>query len=404
MEDHLSFLFSDSFDYKDNWVVDSYRRLRTSSPFGVFNSSLQNSINHTEWEIITAGTAAETYLPFESAASLTIGTANGDRVLRQTLQTFQYQTGTGTQVLMTGVLGVTQNGTAARLGIYDDLNGLFFEVKDGVFNVVLRKTLSVGNTVEVRVAQSDFNIDKLDGTGPGGYNIDLTKAQLFNIDYAWLGVGRVRFGVWSGTCFCYCHEFKYNNVLDTVFMGKGDLPARYELINTQAVASSSSMKQICTAVFVEGGLNEKAFSQSVVTEQGGYYTVPNNNSWHNLISLRLKNTSTRVSVKIADFSCLNDANNGYHIAVFKNATLPALTWNDASDYTQFALLGGVITDGKNVVSTIGSSKTEATLDTKTIKDNINLRYNGTSETFSLAIRRVTGSPSVAATLNFFEIR
>jgi hypothetical protein len=400
----MSFLFSDSVDYKDNWVVDPYRRLRTSSPFGIFNSSLQNSINNTEWETVTVGTGSATYLPFESAANLTIGTASGARAMRQTLQTFQYQTGTGTQVLMTGVLGVTQNGTSARIGIYDDLNGLFFESRNGVFNVVLRKTLSVGNTVEVRIPQSDFNIDKLDGTGQGGYNIDLTKAQLFNIDFAWLGVGRVRFGVWSGTCFCYAHEFKYNNVLDTVYMGKGDLPLRYEIINAQAVASSSTMKQICSAVFVEGGLNQQAYSRAVATNPGSFYSSPNNNEWYNLITIRVKNDAPRVTLKLNSFSVINDEARGMYVGVFKNANLPALTYNDASDFAEFALLGGAVTGGTFITGSMGTQKTETFQDLKTIKDNINLRYDNTSETFSLCARRVSGGLTLAAIFNFFEIR
>jgi hypothetical protein len=53
----------------------------------------------------------------------------------------------------------------------------------------------VNKTIDTRFAQSQFNIDRLDGTGPSGYNIDLTKMQMWYIDYSWYGAGFVRWGV-----------------------------------------------------------------------------------------------------------------------------------------------------------------------------------------------------------------
>ena len=53
----------------------------------------------------------------------------------------------------------------------------------------------VSKTVDTRIYSSAFNIDRLDGTGPSGYTIDLTKMQMFYIDYSWYGAGFIRFGV-----------------------------------------------------------------------------------------------------------------------------------------------------------------------------------------------------------------
>jgi hypothetical protein len=88
---------------------------------------------------------------------------------------------------------------------------------------------TISKAVETRVAQSSFNIDKLDGTGPSGFNIDLSKMQMFYIDYTWYGAGFVRWGV-RGTNgdVIYCHKLPNNNVNSEAHMRSGNLPGRYE--------------------------------------------------------------------------------------------------------------------------------------------------------------------------------
>jgi len=85
---------------------------------------------------------------------------------------------------------------------------------------------------ETRVAQSAWNLDRMDGTGPSGYNLDLSKIQMFYIDYSWYGAGAARFGFKDqhGQVI-YCHRFIHNNQLTEAFMRSGNLPARYE-VNT----------------------------------------------------------------------------------------------------------------------------------------------------------------------------
>jgi len=104
-------------------------------------------------------------------------------------------------------------------------------------------TYVVGSkTQEIRIPQSSFNIDKLDGTGPSGYSIDLSRMQMFYIDYSWYGAGFIRFGV-RGTDgnIVYAHKIANNNVNNEAYMRSGNLPAHYETttdaIKTQVAAS-----------------------------------------------------------------------------------------------------------------------------------------------------------------------
>jgi len=88
----------------------------------------------------------------------------------------------------------------------------------------------VSKVVETRIKQSDFNLDKLDGTGPSGYIIDLGKMQMVFIDYSWYGAGKIRYGVRANEGnIIWCHEILNNNVNTEAHMKTGNLPGRFEL-------------------------------------------------------------------------------------------------------------------------------------------------------------------------------
>ena len=84
-------------------------------------------------------------------------------------------------------------------------------------------------TVDTRIPQSQWNIDKCDGTGPSGFNLDLTKMQMFYIDFSWYGAGFVRWGFRGPDGnIIYCHKQPNNNVNTEAYLRSGNLPARYE--------------------------------------------------------------------------------------------------------------------------------------------------------------------------------
>ena len=120
----------------------------------------------------------------------------------------------------------------------------------------------ISKTIDTRVPQSQWNIDKCDGTGPSGYNIDLTKMQMFYIDYSWYGAGFIRWGFRGpdGNVI-YCHKMINNNVNTEAYMRSGNLPGRYESesrppttqITTTLGASDTTVGIASTAGFPPSG-------------------------------------------------------------------------------------------------------------------------------------------------------
>ena len=89
--------------------------------------------------------------------------------------------------------------------------------------------LVTSKVIETRIPQSSWNIDKLDGTGPSGLVLDLTKMQMWFIDYAWYGAGTVRWGLrTTDGNVVYVHRLANNNTNSEAYMRSGNLPARYE--------------------------------------------------------------------------------------------------------------------------------------------------------------------------------
>ena len=88
----------------------------------------------------------------------------------------------------------------------------------------------VSKTIDTKIPQSSWNIDKFDGTGPSGYTLDLTKMQMLYIDYSWYGAGFIRWGMRSANGnVSYCHKMVNNNVNTEAYFRSGNLPARYEV-------------------------------------------------------------------------------------------------------------------------------------------------------------------------------
>jgi hypothetical protein len=112
-----------------------------------------------------------------------------------------------TKVMQTIQIGDTGKANVVRRwGYFDEENGLFWEL-DGTTLYAVQRSSTTGSVVDTRVAQANWNRDSLDGTIR--YDLDVTKTNLYWMDFQWLGVGIVRFGVYEndGTKTT-CHVLK----------------------------------------------------------------------------------------------------------------------------------------------------------------------------------------------------
>ncbi len=130
---------------------------------------------------------------FSSMAVIRTSGAVGDEAAIVTKRNLRYRAGhEGYAFYTSAFTGDIAANTTQWIGLFDDENGAATGYNGTEFSVLFRSHSS-----DTIIAQSDFNRDKLDGTGPSGFTIDPTKLNVFRISYGWLGVAPYSFQVLS---------------------------------------------------------------------------------------------------------------------------------------------------------------------------------------------------------------
>ena len=148
--------------------------------------------------------------------------------------------------------------------ITSDTNISILPTYRGVSNsgVVITKVMTT------KVPQTQWNIDKCDGTGPSGFNLNPARIQMAYMDYSWYGAGKVRFGFKDnhGKVF-YVHEFIHNNVFREAYLRSGNVPARYEIENVGTPSFVPALAHWGTSVIMDGGFDPDNAYQFTASSQ-----------------------------------------------------------------------------------------------------------------------------------------
>ena len=329
-------------------AYDAFGRLRVSEPYTLFDSQNRYFADN-QFDTSTATGGSTTFLSNEATVRMDVTTSSGSEVVRQTYRSFPYQPGKSLLTLETFTMNAAKTNLRQRVGFFNTQNGLFFQQNDSTLSFVLRSNSlpTPGTPSDIRtVNQADWNGDKLDGTGPSGVTLDVTKTQILFFDFEWLGVGRVRCGFFQDGQFIVCHTFDNENVQSSVYMTTAILPLRYEITNTGTTASNSSMKQICSTVISEGGYAQTSVehvARMVNLSASNYLTT----TFKPLVSIRLASTALGAVVLPVNLNFLPSTADNFEIALIKNGTLTSASYtavpsdsNVEYDISATAISGG----------------------------------------------------------------
>lgn len=214
-------------------VVNSHNTLQVSNRSYYFSSTFQYSIRPDLWDTRVTGSGSVAHNSTYQIVDLSVS-GNGDSVLRRTTKLIPYFPGRTLQMSFAGKFAPDVKDTVTqRVGLYDDNNGMMFQLDAGGLKCVIRK-----NGDDTRyVYQENWNVDKLDGTGPSKLTIDPSKFQVGIIEFEWYGGGRVKFGVIIEDEIRWVHYFDNGNYQDFPYMGTSVLPISYEIISTGGAAT-----------------------------------------------------------------------------------------------------------------------------------------------------------------------
>ncbi len=390
------------FDGSIEASLDAFGKLRVTNPYTLMDlrfpslsvaSGANSTFLQNNQQVCTKSVGSFTGTYGTSKAILS-GTGIG-YYMTQTRNYCVYQPGKSLLFMASAKLDPENTNFITRLGYFDsefntDLtkptvnNGLYFEISAGVCSI------HVKNNTNTTYLQSEWNIDKMDGSGPSGLDLDFTKTQLFVIDMEWLGVGRIRYGFYAYGQIRYCHQVTNINVLIEPYTNTINLPISHQIICNTA-GETGSMTQICSTVISEGGYNPI----------GRPFTVSNNDSTVEvsisetpLIAIRgggvnyYHQNIVPTGISIIDTSTNN--NLLYRLRIYLAGDSPSS--NNTASFTTFDSARSVVqySSGTNIVGT-GTFQTSNSiiLDQGYFYGRGTIAFNSLSNVFSSLLLQVT---------------
>lgn len=345
----MSNLENVNIQWQDTGNIDAFGRARVSQVTTQFDAKQLHDNLRLFIDEETIGTGAAAHSTKEARSQLTTA-ATSDVVILQTKQRFNYQSGKSQLVFMTFDNFQAETNITKRIGYFSsststpftaDLDGLFLE-SDGDVSINIYKS----GTLTEQTDQSSWNIDPLDGSGESGITVDWQDSQILIIDFEWLGVGRVRWGLVIDGLIVYFHESNHANSTSGVYMSSPNQPLRWEL--RQSGAGSGTFNVICSSVNSEGSLNKlgKILSENLGT------THVNANSTSNkyaLLGLRLQTAKVDTLVDLINYSILSTTSDDQLIEVWLNPTVAGtFTFNSVTNSSVQVAKGAA--DGSNTVT------------------------------------------------------
>jgi len=388
-------------------LSDAFGRVRVSDPHTIFDSKHLHDKNPLLWDAVISGAGASSTHSTTDADITMVVTDDGEYVIRQTKRKFNYQSGKSQEILETGVIGDT-TGTINRIGFFDGAVTGTFLPKNGIFlqsadNVASLNIIKNGDTENQEIAlQSNWNLDRMDGTGPSGITIDFTKTQILLIDFEWLGVGTVAIGFVINKMIYYVHNFHHANLFETVYMSSPNLPVRYEIRST---GGSGQLKQLCCSVVSEGGLQPTGISYSI--DRGiSALNVDTNDDYYVGMAVRLKSTHLDSSIDITRITAITATNADMHWILLLNPTVSSpLTFGDlANSAIQYSVQDGFTVTGGHVIDS-GYYTQESNQVNVSVTSAIKLGSTiaGVSDVVVLAFQRIINqNEDVLCAINIFE--
>ena len=386
---------------------DAFGRLRVSNPYTLFDSQHRYTEND-KWSTAITGGGSILYDTNASLVRMQVGTASGDQVIRETKKVMAYQPGKSLLILNTFQLSTAKANLRQRVGYFGVSNGVYLQVNDSIVSFVLRGSSS-GVLSEQVVNKSNWNYDRLDGTGPSGFNIsDFYNSMILFFDLEWLGVGDVRCGFVLNGQFVICHIFKNTpaggSPISDTYMTTACLPLRLEITNTGVTGSSSVMKQICASAMSEAGydLYSTSYHQNLGADE---IRLANDGTAYPVISIRLNSSRLDSIIILKSLSIVLVSNAILLYEVRLNPILSDSSWVQHScgsvdyDISSTAVSGGTVV-AAGYIDKAGGAQLGSTSD---FNLQLGRTLAGVSDIISLVCTPRSANTDILADIGWYKI-
>lgn len=326
----------------------------------------------------------------------------GDRALYQS-QYVPGQSGCTRIISITATLQFASNpstGVISRVGSFDDANdktdsstgdGFYFEWSEGTLFVV--KRYSDPTQSEQRIAQSDFNLDRLDGNGISRYTLDLTTPTTFIITFD-SRVDSVRLGISARGSVYFVHRFDSSSSSGNI--RSGSLPIRFEIASDAPAELDALSGTVYTSGSVPRGIKTSCGTGAASRD----ISISTATSFP-MITVRLRSEFVRASLRISAVRLISTSAALWELR--KNAAIDSPTWKQCGNISEFDMSSTNITDEGTLVASGYIKESDAIAASIEDVDLLSGDIAGMSEMFTLKLIPLMSSCLAWASFDFAEV-
>ena len=386
----------------------SKNRVKVSNLAVTTFNSLQYTKGPEVWDEAITGTASSTLNTYYGMMEMMVNGVAGDEVIRQTRRVVRYVPGRQSEVSMSVIFGTPTTGIRRRFGLFDELNGAYFEDGgDGTYYAVCRRNTASG-IVEERVAREDWNVDRLDGTGPSGITADPTTIQLMVIEYEWYGAGQVEFKFVINNNAYPVHKFDHANRTTEPWSSTAFLPIRAELTNVAGTAGSHTFYVGSTSVSSEGDIGPLGIELNAASAVTGR-SLTTANVFYPVLSIRLKTDRLQGVVIPIDLQAATLDNTQIYYRLVLNPVLTNPVWVSvgADSFVEYDISATAQSNGIILKTAFLGTYQQGQLvklDERVLSQLGRLNMGTTSDVLTVEIASVNANKAGFASLNWIEVR
>ena len=345
---------------------------------------------------IPSGSATCTTLAGERLLQTTA--SGGDAYTLNTAERGRYQPGFSAECGIGVRIPVAPVGNQlAKWGYSDGVNGLYFAV-DSTGPYVAR----VSNSAQTIVRQTDWNSDKLDGTGPSGLTLALDRGNIFQIVFSWYGYGVIEFQVVKVDSLgrqkiVVVHRM---NVFGSSSIQEPNLPVM--------TAISNGGTATAFAMYVGGrqfSIVGKHLPNSRTSAARNFLVANVGTTLRPLVSVRQKPAYYTIPARVQGVDCIATAD--CQLVVMLNSVLTTPSWGSLPDHldvetamqqdTASTSLSGGSALFSSLIGVSGSGNRAGGVQTQGLSVGI-----PEGQIVTLAVRALTGTATVSALLRMEE--
>ena len=369
------------------------------------------SKNENDFDEKITGTASSTHQPYLGMVQLSVGSDAGDEVIRQTRRVQRYLPGRGNEASFAVILSGVAAGIRTRVGVFDQLNGAYFEHDGTDYYCVIRRN-TAGGVIEERTARADWSDDKLDGNGPSGITINYENIQMMVIEYEWYGAGQVEWKFVINNNAHSVHKANHANNHDHTWASYGSFPVRYELTNVTGATGTHTMLQGSHSFLTEGTTTLLGRQLSISSPVTGY-NLATAGTFYPVIAIRLKSTALNSVVIPDEYAAgLLDKTDMFVKIIERPTTVTGGTWvsPSAESPIEYNITATGFTGGEVASTTFVSEKqmgAKLTFPANAITQiarKTTTTLGDTSEIFLIAAAATNDDKDAWASLGWLEVR